>query len=393
MSKRAPSDASTYTEALQDANSPQHAAPQRTAAPQHAAVPQHATAPQRTTASQHSDAPQRTTAPQLSNALYYIYIIRCEDNSLYTGITTDIVRRLSEHRSQSSRAARYTRTHKATELCGLWTAPNRASASKLEYRIKQLSRPEKDRLLEMPDAVGEPYRALPSVHFRHVWAQALMASGESVYVAARDDELTYLKEKDAQLAEVIKTLGPLKRQVDPNLFTSVVNSIVGQQISSKAHQTVWERLLNSCGEISPATLLSLGQDKLSSLGMSQRKASYILDFASKVDSGLFDLDAVSQMDDKEAIAALASLRGIGDWTAEMTLLFCLQRPNILSFGDFGIQKGMRMVYHHRKIDRARFDRYRRRLSPYCSVASLYFWAVANGAIPDMKDYAPKKKRP
>ena len=76
--------------------------------------------------------------------------------------------------------------------------------------------------------------------------------------------------------------------------------------------------------------------------------------------------------------------------AERILLFCLQRPNILSFDDLAIRRGMRMVYHHRKIDKKMFEKYRKRLSPYCSVASFYFWAVAGGAIPNMKDYAPKK---
>ena len=106
----------------------------------------------------------------------------------------------------------------------------------------------------------------------------------------------------------------------------------------------------------------------------------------------FDLEAVRDMSDEEAIAALSSLKGIGVWTAEMLLLFCLQRPDILSYDDLAIQRGMRMVYHHRKIDRKLFGKYRRRLSPYCSVASLYFWAVAGGAVPGMKDYAPKKQK-
>ena len=73
----------------------------------------------------------------------------------------------------------------------------------------------------------------------------------------------------------------------------------------------------------------------------------------------------------------------------MILLFCMQRPNVLSFGDLAIQRGMRMIYHHRKIDRKLFEKYRRRLSPYCSVASLYFWAAAGGAVPGLKDHAPK----
>ena len=95
------------------------------------------------------------------------------------------------------------------------------------------------------------------------------------------------------------------------------------------------------------------------------------------------------MNDEDAIRALSSLKGIGVWTAEMILLFCLQRPDIFSYDDLAIRRGLRMVYHHREIDRERFERYRRRFSPYGSVASLYLWAVAGGAIPEMQDYKPK----
>ena len=128
------------------------------------------------------------------------------------------------------------------------------------------------------------------------------------------------------------------------------------------------------------------------MGMTFRKAEYIKDFSHKVVSGEFSLDAVWHMSDEEAVEALSSLKGVGVWTAEMILLFCMQRSDILSFGDLAIQRGMRMVYHHRKIDKKLFEKYRRRFSPYCSVASLYLWAVSGGAIPGMKDYAPKNKR-
>jgi len=79
------------------------------------------------------------------------------------------------------------------------------------------------------------------------------------------------------------------------------------------------------------------------------------------------------------------------WTAEMLMIFSMQRPNVLSYGDLAIQRGLRMVYHHRKIDKATFRKYWKRYSPYASVAGLYLWAVAGGAIDEMKDYAPKKK--
>ena len=124
--------------------------------------------------------------------------------------------------------------------------------------------------------------------------------------------------------------------------------------------------------------------------MTFRKAEYITDFAQKVQNGKFDLEEIWQKPDEEVIRELSSLKGIGVWTAEMILLFCMQRPDVFSYDDLAIQRGLRMLYHHRKIDRKLFAKYRRRFSPYCSVASLYLWAIAGGAIPEMHDYAPKK---
>lgn len=98
------------------------------------------------------------------------------------------------------------------------------------------------------------------------------------------------------------------------------------------------------------------------------------------------------MTDNEVCNRLSSLKGLGTWSAEMLMLFSMQRPDILSFGDLAILRGLRMIYHHRRIDRKLFEKYRRRFSPYCSVASLYIWAVAGGAVEGMKDYAPKARK-
>lgn len=212
-----------------------------------------------------------------------------------------------------------------------------------------------------------------------------------MYFIYGEQEVEYLKARDKRMAEVIEQVGHIERPVDSDLFSSVVHHIIGQQISTKAQQTIWNRMQETLSEVNAQTIVSAGVPLLQSLGMTFKKAEYITDFAGKVSTGQFDLDAVAQMPDDEAIRALSSLKGIGEWTAEMILLFCLQRPDIFSFGDLAILRGLRMVYHHRKIDRKIFEKYRRRFSPYCSVASLYFWAVAGGAIPGMKDYAPQKQ--
>lgn len=213
-----------------------------------------------------------------------------------------------------------------------------------------------------------------------------------MYFIYGDEEIEYLKSKDKILGGVIEKIGHIERVTDTDLFSSVVHHIIGQQISTKAQETIWQRLKDELGEVNAENIYKTDISRLQSLGMSFRKAEYIKDFADKVHSGNFNLQDISEMSDEEAIKALASLKGIGVWTAKMILLFCLQRPDIFSFDDLAIQRGLRMVYHHRKIDRKLFEKYRRRFSPYCSVASLYLWAVSGGAITEMKDYAPKKRK-
>ena len=172
------------------------------------------------------------------------------------------------------------------------------------------------------------------------------------YFEYSDIEIEYLKSRDPVLKQVIEQIGIIKRAVIPDLFAALVNSIVGQQISTKAHQTIWQRINNSFSPITPANFKSLSAEELQKC---------------------------------------CELSGIGRWTAEMILTFSLQRKDIISYSDLAILRGMRMVYHHRRITPQLFTKYKRRYGPYATIASLYLWAVAAGAIPELKDYAPKSK--
>lgn len=207
-----------------------------------------------------------------------------------------------------------------------------------------------------------------------------------------ETEIAYLKQADKRLAEVIDRIGKVERRVIPDLFAALVHSIVGQQISTKTHETIWGRIENALGKVTPEAIDRLSMEELQGFGITFKKAAYIRNATRKVMDGTFDIQALYTMDDNEVCTRLSELDGIGVWSAEMLMLFSMQRPNILSFGDLAIQRGLRMVYHHRKITRELFEKYRRRFSPYNSVASLYLWAVAGGAIEGMKDYAPKNKR-
>lgn len=204
-----------------------------------------------------------------------------------------------------------------------------------------------------------------------------------------DRELDYLRSKDKRLAWAIDEIGHIDRSVNPDLFHSLVDSIIGQQISTAAHKTLRERLASLTDQVTAESIVGLGRDGLQSIGMTYKKADYIMSLSDKVLSGELDLEGLNELSDEEVIAVLSELDGVGKWTAEMMMTFSMQRPDVVSYGDLAILRGMRMLYRHRKIDKAKFERYRKRYSPYGTVASLYLWAIAGGAIDGLTDPAPK----
>ncbi len=202
----------------------------------------------------------------------------------------------------------------------------------------------------------------------------------------------YLCQKDKRLAEVIKKIGHINREVNPDLYGSLIHSIVGQQISTKAHTTIWLRMVEGLGKITPRVICAQTPEQLQSYGLSFRKVEYMQSVSQKIESGEFSISALYDMSDEQVCQELSKLNGIGVWTAEMMMIFSMQRPNIMSYGDLAIIRGMRMIFRHRKITKELFAKYHRKFSPYASVASLYFWTVAGGAIPELTDPAPKPKK-
>ena len=209
------------------------------------------------------------------------------------------------------------------------------------------------------------------------------------YFEYGDKELNYLKKKDKRLAAVIEKAGYIRRELYPDIFVSLVNSIAGQQISRKAKASVWQRFLALLGgNVTPQAINSVTEEELRSCGLSGRKAAYIKRLADKVMTGGLDLAGLTQLSDEEVCAELVKLDGIGRWTAEMQLIFSLGRVNILSGGDIAIQNGLKLLYGHKKITPALVAKYHKRYSPYASIASFYLWTLANGDV----DYErPKRK--
>jgi len=189
-------------------------------------------------------------------------------------------------------------------------------------------------------------------------------------------ELDYLKKKDKKLGEAIERIGFIEREVIPDLFTALVNSIVAQQISLKAVDTIWRRMQERFGKITAENMAEQAVEAVQQCGMTMKKAVWIKNIAEAVSQGELDLNELSQLSDEEVCRRLCSLNGIGLWTAEMLMTFSLQRKDVVSWGDLAIRRGMMRLYHHKKLDKAKFERYKKRYSPYGTIASLYLWRIS-----------------
>ena len=189
-------------------------------------------------------------------------------------------------------------------------------------------------------------------------------------------ETDFLKQQDEQLAQAMERIGPIERPVIPDLFTALVSSIVHQQISNKAAATVWGRVVQRIGSITPQAVVAVPVEEIQKLGMSMRKASYIQQISSAVASGDLDLNELHALPDNEVVERLSAQPGIGVWTAEMLMIFSMQRPDVVSWHDLAIRRGMMNLYGHSELKRPQFDNYRQRYSPYGSVASLYLWRIS-----------------
>ncbi len=212
------------------------------------------------------------------------------------------------------------------------------------------------------------------------------------YFEYGEKEKQWLRSRDRVLSAAMDEIGHIHREVQPDLFKALINSIVGQQISTKAHVTIWNRMQERLAPITPENFENLRAEDLQTCGISMRKALYIKSIADAVRDGGLDLTLLPAMTDTEVSAMLVQLKGIGLWTAEMLMIFSMQRPDILSWDDLAIQRGLRMLYRHRTITPKLFAKYKKRYSPYASVASLYLWAIAGGACASLKDCALVKNR-
>lgn len=192
------------------------------------------------------------------------------------------------------------------------------------------------------------------------------------------DKVEHLRRCDERMAQVVERFGQLELPEPQPLFGALVESIIGQQISTPTCGRIVAEVRGAMGgDIEPEGVLRLGAEGLRRCGIPQRKVAWIVAAAERFVAGEFDQEVLALLSDKELIDKLVGLDGVGVWTAEMLLIFALGRENVLSQGDLIIRRAICALYGESRLSRRRFESYRRRYSPYCSVASIYLWAYGN----------------
>jgi DNA-3-methyladenine glycosylase II len=188
------------------------------------------------------------------------------------------------------------------------------------------------------------------------------------------DACKHLGKKDRVMKRLIAQFPDVSLSSRGDAFTTLARSIVGQQISVKAAQTVWDRFALLPKKMAPASILKLKVDDMRAAGLSARKVEYLVDLAIHFDSGAIHSNSWDAMDDEAIIAELVAIRGIGRWTAEMLLMFYLMRPNVLPLDDIGLINGISKGYFSGEaVSRSDIREVAEAWSPYRSVATWYIW--------------------
>ncbi|MBI5758648.1 MAG: DNA-3-methyladenine glycosylase 2 family protein [Planctomycetales bacterium] len=190
------------------------------------------------------------------------------------------------------------------------------------------------------------------------------------------DAVKHLRRKDRVLRDVIDRIGPCQLKPDRRRFRMLARSIIGQQISGSAARSIWRQLetLMAPAQISAAALSDMTPERLRTAGVSPQKAGYLLDLSKKVIDGDVRLPRLSRLSDDAVIAELIKVKGIGEWTAQMFLMFSLGRLDVLPHQDLGIRTAMRNLYDLADLpDKATCHTIARPWRPFATIASWYSW--------------------
>lgn|SRR5450759_828393 len=183
-----------------------------------------------------------------------------------------------------------------------------------------------------------------------------------------------LARRDPVLRKLIKAYPEANLRSRGNAFSTLARSITGQQISVKAAQSVWDRIVAAAGKITPGNILGMKDADLRGCGLSRQKVAYFKDLARHFDDGRIKPHRWTHEDDDTVIRELAEVKGIGRWTAEMFLMFYLLRPNVLPLDDIGLQRAMERLYNEgAALSKDEMRKIAQRWDPWCTVATWYLW--------------------
>ncbi|GAB3537466.1 hypothetical protein GCM10027343_00660 [Noviherbaspirillum agri] len=189
-----------------------------------------------------------------------------------------------------------------------------------------------------------------------------------------------LMKRDRIMRKLIPQFGDMHLTGRSEAFTTLARSIISQQISVKAADSVWQKVIEVCPKCTPVQVLKAGSEKLSACGLSKRKAEYLIDLADHFKAKRVHADKWIEMDDEEVISELIQIRGIGRWTAEMFLIFNLLRPNILPLDDLGLLKGISINYFSGEpVSRSDAREVAANWEPWRTVATWYLWRSLDAA--------------
>jgi DNA-3-methyladenine glycosylase II len=188
------------------------------------------------------------------------------------------------------------------------------------------------------------------------------------------DAKAHLAKKDRVLRKLIRAYPDAELATRGDAFQTLARSIVGQQISVKAAQSVWKRFAEAAGKVDPAIVVALPDEKLRACGLSGQKTAYVKDLARHFHEGLVKPRRWKRMDDEAVIEDLVRVKGIGRWSAEMFLLFHMMRPNILPVGDLGLRRAMERQYNEgAELTKEEMREIAAPWQPWSSVATWYLW--------------------
>lgn len=190
-------------------------------------------------------------------------------------------------------------------------------------------------------------------------------------------EINYLKERDSQLASLIDEIGHIKREVDPDPLSSLLETVISQQITKQAANTVINRFRKLTNDYDYNILTNLEKEDIKACGMSYRKAEYLYLLIEAIDNKKIDLTELPKLSNEEVISEITKLKGFGLWSAQMFLIFCLQRKDIIAYDDLMIRKGIMKLYGLESLSKAEFNEYKKRYGECASIASLYLWELSH----------------